>query len=65
MVSTWPAGVILRPSGRMTLPSPLRCAGRSASAEGACAVQLLLNEGPLSPQPAATSVAINNRWRGR
>ena len=45
MVRSCPAGVILRPSGRMTLPSALRCAGSVASAEAGCATQLLLNEG--------------------
>ena len=40
MVRTFPAGVIFRPSGRMTLPSLLRAAGSLASSLGAAAVQV-------------------------
>jgi hypothetical protein len=43
----------------MTLPSAFRCAEIVASADGACAVQLLLKEGPLPPQLAATRGTIN------
>src|SRR5262245_36899457 len=49
--SSLPAGVISRPSGRMTLPSLLRAAGRSASADGAPGLQLT---GNVSAWQAAT-----------
>ena len=61
MVSSVPAGEILRPSGRMTLPSPLRCAGTTASADAGWAVQLDLNEGPASPQPQAVPTSAVTR----